>query len=266
MRRFLNAVSVALLLTTLVSACGGSATPATSISTPTTSTSTPAASTRPPPVTTNPVGPVVVSPEFIQGAIPGAEIVLLVSQTDENAGVAMVTASAPGATVVVQASEISGTEVAEVTVIPDVTTTETELTISIEVAVGGTTYSVSRMTQVLTWEDDRAEQAAEILDLFTSWLAENRSDLGITPETEFEGTLLAPQLLVVSHYGFFNDEWEIGLSWHVMIPPDDFSEVYLRPRSALRPTLAFRISSWQSALETGDYQIAEVEPPFEVVR
>jgi hypothetical protein len=209
---------------------------------------------------------VVVSPEFIQGAIPGAEVVLLVSQTDETAGAAMVTASAPGATVAARPSEISGTEVAEVTVIPEAATTETELTISIEVAIGGTTHSVSRTTQVLTWEDDRAEQASEILDLFTSWLAENRSDLGITPETEFEGTLLAPQLLVVSHYGFFNDEWEIGLSWHVMIPPDDFSEVYLRPRSALRPTLAFRIGSWQTALDTGDYQIAEVEPPFEVVR
>lgn len=254
MRRYSRVVAVALLLT-LVAACDGSATPATSTT-----------STRPGPVTTNPVGPVVVSPEFIQGAIPGAEVVLLVSQTDETAGVAMVTASAPGATVAIRPSEISGSEVAEVTVVPDATATETELTITIEVVTGGTIHSVTRTTPVLTWEDDRAEQAAEILGLFTSWLAENRSELGITPETGFEGTFLAPQLLVVSHYGFFNDEWEIGLSWHVMIPPDDFSEIYLRPRSALRPTLAFRIGSWQTALDTGDYQIVEVEPPFEVVR
>jgi hypothetical protein len=246
------------LLLTLVAACDGSATPATS--------SSPATSTRPGPVTTTPVGPVVVSPEFIQGAIPGAQVVLLVSQNDETAGAAVVTASAPGATVEVRPSEISGTQVAEVTVVPDATGTETELTITIEVATDDTTHTETRTTPVLTWEDDRAEQAREILGLFTSWLAENRSDLGITLETEFEGTLLAPQLLVVSHYGFFNDEWEIGLSWHVMIPPDDFSEIYLRPRSALQPTLAFRVGSWQTALDTGDYQIAEVEPPFEVVR
>lgn len=257
MRRVFGVVAAALVLT-LVAACEGSATPATS--------TTEVTSTRPGPVTTTPVGPVVVSPEFIQGAIPGAEVVLLVSQNDETAGLATVTASAAGAEVSVRPSEISGTEVAEVTVVPDATATETELNIIIEVATGGTIHSVTRTTPLLPWDDDRADQAAEILGLFTSWLAENRPDLGVTPETEFEGTFLAPQLLVVSHYGFFDDEWEIGLSWHVMIPPDDFSEIYLRPRAALWPTVAFRIGSWQTALDTGDYQIAEVEPPFEVVR
>lgn len=258
MRRLSRAVAAALFLT-LVAACEGSATPATS--------TTEVTSTRPGPVTTTPVGPVVVSPEFIQGAIPGAEVVLLVSQNDETAGLATVTASAPGAEVSVRPSEISGTEVAEVTVVPDATATETELNIIIEVATGGTTRTFTRTASVLPWDDDRADQVAEILGLFTSWLAENRPELGVTPETEFEGTYLAPQLLVVSHYGFFNDdEWEIGLSWHIMIPPDDFAEIYLRPRAELRPTVAFRIDSWQTALDTGDYQITEVEPPFEVVR
>ncbi|HSJ85120.1 MAG TPA: hypothetical protein VLA91_15065 [Acidimicrobiia bacterium] len=242
----------AVLFLLLVGACSGSGTPATS--------------TRPAPTTSAPNGEVVVSPEFIQGAIPGAEVVLLVSQDDETAGTATVTASASGAKVSVRPSEISDIEVAEVTVVPDATATETELTVTIEVATDDTTRTVTRTASVLPWDDDRGEQAAEILGLFTSWLAGNRLELNITPETEFEGTFLAPQLLVVSHYGFFNDEWEIGLAWHVMIPPDDFAEIYLRPRSALRPTLAFRIGSWQTALDKGGYQIAEVEPPFEVVR
>ncbi len=150
--------------------------------------------------------------------------------------------------------------------VPGATATETELNITIEVATDDTTRTFTKTASVLPWDDDRGDQAAEILGLFTSWLAENRPEIGVTPETEFEGTYLAPQLLVVSHYGFFDDEWEIGLSWHVMIPPDDFSEIYLRPRSELRPTVAFRIGSWQTALDTGDFQIAEVEPPFEVVR
>lgn len=251
MRRPAGAMFAVLLLF-LVGACNGSGTPTTS--------------TRPVPTTNAPNGEVVVSPEFVQGAIPGAEVVLLVSQDDETAGVAMVTASASGAEVTVRPSEISGTEVAEVAVVPEATSTETELAIRIEVATETSTHSVTRTATVLPWEDDRAQQAVEILGLFTPWLAENRPELDVTPETEFEGTFLAPQLLVVSHYGFFDDDWEIGLSWHVMIPPDDFAEVYLRPRSALRPTLAFRIGSWQTALDTGDYQIAEVEPPFEVVR
>jgi hypothetical protein len=249
-RRPSGAAFAVLLL--FLGACNGSGSPTTS--------------TRPAPATSALDGGIVVSPEFIQGAIPGAEVVLLVSQDDETAGMAMVTASASGAEVSVRPSEISDIEVAEVTVVPDATATETVLTVTIEAATDDTTRTVTKTASVLPWDDDRAEQAAEILGLFTSWLAESRPELDITLETEFEGTFLAPQLLVVSHYGFFNNEWEIGLSWHVMIPPDDFAEIYLRPRSALRPTLAFRIGSWQTALDTGGYQIAEVEPPFEVVR
>lgn len=255
--RLLGRMAIAMVLI-LVAACDGSTAPSTSV--------TPTTPTRPGPVTTTPAGPVVVSPEFVQGVIPGAEVRLLVSQTSESAGTATVKASAPGATVTVQPSEISGEEVSEVTVVSDPSTSETELTISLEVVIGDTTHTATRTTTVHPWDDDRAEQAAEILALFTPWLAENRAELGVTPATEFDGTYLAPELLVVSHYGFFNDQWEIGVSWHVMIPPDDFAEIYLRSRSELRPSVAFRIESWQTALDTDDFEVVEVEPPFEVVR
>lgn len=242
--------AAALIL--VVAACGGPADPP--------------ASTRPGPEPTYPTPAVVVSPEFVQGAIPGAEVMLLVSLTDEAFGEARVTATAPGATVSVEPSAISGGQVAEVTVVPQPVTNETDLTITIEVVADALSRTITRNATVFPWEDDRGEQAKEILDLFTSWLAENRPDLGVTPQTEFEGTFLAPQLLVVSHYGFFNDHWEIGVSWHVMIPPDDFAEIYLRGRSDLRPSVAFRIGSWQTALDTGDYDVLEVQAPPEVVR
>jgi hypothetical protein len=119
-------------------------------------------------------------------------VVLLVSQDDETAGMAMVTASASGAEVSVRPSEISDIEVAEVTVVPDATATETVLTVTIEAATDDTTRTVTKTASVLPWDDDRAEQAAEILGLFTSWLAESRPELDITLETEFEGTFLAP--------------------------------------------------------------------------
>jgi hypothetical protein len=28
-------------------------------------------------------------------------------------------------------------------------------------------------------------------------------------------------VLIVEHYLFFSTDWELDLSWHVMIPPDD---------------------------------------------
>jgi hypothetical protein len=249
---------LALLITACGSADGGDE------STTTTGTS---GSTRPTPTTTAPSEDgALVSPEFIQGAIPGELLVLLVGHAAPEAGPLTVRAQATNATVTVDPEIISGDEIAEVTVVPAPTVTESAMTITIDLVQGDQSYSWSRTVNVLPWEDDRGEQAEEILSLFTGWLAENRPELGVTPETELDGTLLAPELLVVSHYGFFGEEWELGLSWHVMLPPDDFSELYLRPRSELGPTMAFRIDSWQTALETGVAEVKEVAPPAEVVR
>lgn len=215
--------------------------------------------------TTTPLA-VIVSPEHVNGVLPGSQLMLLVTRTDGGATAATVTATAPGATVTVQPSSIAGDEVAEVTVTPGAASSEADLVITITVAVDGATETVTRTVTVVPWEDDRREQATEILGLFTSWLAANRPELGITAETEFDGTFVAPNLLVVSHYAFFDDQWEVGVGWHVMVAPDDFAEIYLRPRSELSPTLAFRMGSWQTALSTGVYDVTEVEPPAEVTR
>lgn len=250
-------LTLSVILAMSVVACGGSASPTTTL--------------RPSPASSS-TGPapsgegIVVLPEFIQGVIPEERLMLLVSQSDPDGGPMTVLAEAPGAEVTVEPPSISGTDVAEVTVIPEPSNEERELVITITAGEGDDAEIVTRTVTVLPWEDDRGEQAREILGLYTAWLAENRPELGITPDVDLTGTFVAPQLLVVSHYAFFNDQWELGLSWHVMLPPDDFSELYLRARSELRPSAAFRIGSWQTALEEESAEIMEVDPPSDVVR
>jgi hypothetical protein len=56
-------------------------------------------------------------------------------------------------------------------------------------------------------------------------------------------TITKPNILVVSHYLFFSSGWELGLMWHVMIPPHDWTEIYLRRRGDLAPAYAFRLDS-----------------------
>jgi hypothetical protein len=51
-----------------------------------------------------------------------------------------------------------------------------------------------------------------------------------------------------------------------MVAPDDWAELYLRPRDELRPTRAFRVSSWSAALAGEPVEFTEVAPPDEVVR
>jgi len=209
---------------------------------------------------------ILVSPEFINGAIPGGRLVLLAGLVDPNQGPIAISAEASGAEVAVEPSEISGSEVAEVTIVPEPTSSETGIDVTITAASGDQTYDVTRTFTVIPWEDDREDQGRKILSLFTGWIADAHPEFGITDQTEFVGTYTAPMLLVVSHYTFFSDDWEVGVSWHIMVPPDDFAEMYLRPRTELVPTHAYRIGSWQTALDTGTVDVIEVIPPVEVIR
>ena len=201
----------------------------------------------------------------MQGVIPGQRLVLLVAVTTDQPVMLSCDVSGGAATVSIEPETISQNQVAEITVVPGAATTETEMRIDITARRGDHEETITKTTAVFDWPDDREEQAAEILGVFTAWLADNEPALGITPATMFEGSFVST-LLVVSHYAYFNDDWEVGLSWHIMIPPDDFAEVYLRPRDALRPERAFRIASWQTALATGVPEVIEVEPPAEVTR
>ena len=86
--------------------------------------------------------------------------------------------------------------------------------------------------------------AAKKRDLFIPWLAAKHPELGITAETEWTGTYAKVLMPVVNYYLFFSEEWEMGLAFHVMIPPDDWAYIYLRPRfTKVRPSYAFEISS-----------------------
>lgn len=250
--RLHRVVALAAVMLAFASSCGDSEESTTTIDLPTTSPT---------------VAPeILLLPEFVRGVIPGAQLLLLVTPADPAAGPIVITAEAPGAEVTVEPAEISGTQIAEVTIVPLEAASDSVLTATITASAGGQSRSVTREMNVLPWDDDRGEQGAQILGLFTPWLAENHAELGITPDTVFSGTHVAPELLVVSHYLFLNEEWEAGVSWHIMIPPDDFAELYLRPRDEMRPTRAFRIGSWQTALETGEYEVEEVTPPADVVR
>jgi hypothetical protein len=208
-----------------------------------------------------------ISPEFVQGAVPGSATGVLVTITNEEPTLDPVSLSvvADGAEVSVRPTEIREGEVAEVTLVAPATTEEVPLDIVVTGRRGAVEVSATRSTVIRPFEDSERAYADTLLGVFTSWLEENRPDLGIGPDTEFTGSFVSP-VLVVTHYLYLSDDWELGLSWHVMVPPDDWAEIYLRPRDQLRPTLAFRLTSRQAAFDDGNVDIVAVDPPAEVTR
>jgi hypothetical protein len=65
---------------------------------------------------------------------------------------------------------------------------------------------------------------------------------------------------VVSHYLFVSDQWEMGVRWHIMIPPDNWAEIYLRERFVeVQPSLGFKVDS-RTEDPTAIYPVDVVEP------
>jgi hypothetical protein len=151
--------------------------------------------------------------------------------------------------------------VGEVTVVPEGSTAERAVDVTIEGERGGIVRRVSRQLTVVPGEDSLGPEAAALLGRFTGWLATNRSDLGIGPETRWEASP-GGWVLVVNHYQFETEDWELGLSWHVMVPPDDWARIYLRRRwTEAVPSAAFEIQS-----VTGRSIPRQIEPPDAVWR
>jgi hypothetical protein len=200
-----------------------------------------------------------VVPEEIEDTIPGQLCVLLVTieEVDSAAtnGSVTITASAQGATAVVERDTLTEGEVAEVSVTmlpPEAGAVEPAgesegwpCNVTVRAERGGAYREVDVPITLTSEEEDfLAPTAAEMRELFIPWLEEHQPDLGIDETTVWEGTIVKPHWLVVSHYLFFSDEWEMHVSWHIMIAPYDWARIELRRRfEETLPSLAFEIPS-----------------------
>jgi len=198
-------------------------------------------------------------------SIAGQHFVFLVTITDEGQEGQLpvrISATAPSAEVVIYQQDIIEGQVAEVVVIPAQASIGKTIKVTITGNRGGSTDKKVASFDVVEGEDDRQEYAEELLDRFVSWLATNHTELGITDDTAWNGTMVSPVWLVVSHYLFFSEEWEVHIEWHVMVPPYDWAKIDLRHRfDELEPSYAFEISSLNATNKP-----VPIEPPETVWR
>lgn len=207
------------------------------------------------------------SPEFVNMVIPGRRPVALVSAESEDEGVIQLAglASIDGATVELVPAAIDPGGVAEVWVDLPELDAEEPLRVTVNATRGAEDRSVTIDATAMPGTDDLGPIALEIATVFLGELSDSVDALPATSAGLTGGTPVGG-LLVVSHYAWFVEEAEIGLAWHIMVAPDDWAELTIRPRDELAPTQAFRLSSWSTALDGGAVEIVEIAPPPEVVR
>lgn len=138
--------------------------------------------------------------------------------------------------------------------------THIEQTIKLEVEIDE--VSDFALLNVLDWEGSEQEQAYEKLSPFIAYFSQNKTEFNINSTTLWKITCNDAGLLVVEHYLFKSESWELELSWHVMIPPYDWVRVYIRPRSQIKPIWGGEIESWSNSSSL----VIEIDPPNQVFR
>lgn len=218
-----------------------------------------------------------VFPLEVTNAIYGQRIVILVEVEDYGfhpvAEPVHIIASSTSATIEIEPEDIWPGQVCEITAIPQprpVIRPYREFPPGNEVMVkvcgqrDGFEQSREISINVLPGEDQVTEAASAVRDRFIPYLSENYPEFGITAETEWTPTIVKPYFLVVTHYLFFNDQWELGVMWHNTIPPYDWAKIYLRHRyTHMLPQYAFKIDSMSTEPPQVPHPIA---PPEEVDR
>lgn len=203
-------------------------------------------------------------PPEVRMAIPGQHVCFLVVLTDEASASSPVaiTATATGATIRdIKPAQLASGTVGEVWVVPDPATEETTAHVTISATRAGITRTIERSLKVFPMADERASDAKPYFDRWLAWLIAAHPELGITQATAWTPEFVST-LLVVSHYAYWSEDWEVTILWHNMIAPYDWTEIQMRHRwTESVPSLAFRVDSVSGA--TAPHAVA---PPDVVVR
>jgi hypothetical protein len=185
---------------------------------------------------------------------PGQRCLFLVtveeSQNNTTPAPVVLSATSPGCEVTIFPQSISPGQVAELTVMPTQANIDKNVSVTLQGERQGLKQTKTVNLEIIEWEDTLEPEAASMRDRFVPWFSTNQPQLGITNDTVWTGTIVNPRILVVMHYMFLSEDWEMYVTWHVMVSPYDWTRIYLRPRfNQTAPTYAFEISSIQAQVK-----------------
>jgi hypothetical protein len=160
---------------------------------------------------------------------------------------AELTVAASAGIAIASSTTVAENEVVEIRLYGDGIPVGTVVTVTVDARRGEETHSATTeatITEPVTMPDDRLETGIEMRNLFLPWLIAEHPELGIAADTAWTATALRPHILEVSFYMFQSAEWELVVWWHVMIPPYDWTRMYLRHRfTETAPSFGAEISS-----------------------
>lgn len=103
--------------------------------------------------------------------------------------------------------------------------------------------SIELVVSIFDWSTEVGEDLLLMKNEFDTWLNTNFPEYNIHEGMNWFAYPTYPQILIVEHYTFIDQEYEYRICRHAMIPPYDWSMIRLRKRNEVAPFLAARKDS-----------------------
>lgn len=164
----------------------------------------------------------------------------------------------PGLNAIIDLNDINQhSGIAEITIQPEQSIEFGTYPIMVYATRSNSTRAIELRVETINWTGDNVEMATIKKDEFIGWLETEHPEFGEFSGRDWFPYVTYPGILVVEHWTFLDQDWEMRICFHVMIPPYDWSMLLLRPRGEWDPIFAAKRESDGTIYEIpiGDYPI-----------
>jgi hypothetical protein len=103
--------------------------------------------------------------------------------------------------------------------------------------------------EMFNWSSDNLPDAIIKRNELIEWLEVEHPEFDTFSDINSFAYVTYPSHLVVEHWTFLYEEWEMRVCYHVMIPPYDWSKIYLRKRGEVDAVFAAKRESDDTTYE-----------------
>lgn len=152
----------------------------------------------------------------------------------------------------------SNDSVFELLIEPYTTIQVKDYSIRIISSIGNYRDTAELTVSILDWSSSGLNDLVSAkLNAFDEWLCNNFPEFNFDNQSNWEIYATYPEILIVEHYTLLNDNYEFRICNHAMIPPYDWSMVWIRKRNELEAFFAARQDSTNGSI----YEIPVNEYP-----
>jgi probable HAF family extracellular repeat protein len=130
--------------------------------------------------------------------------------------------------------------IAEVIVQPDDTTVDGDYVVTVEATSGQQSHSVQVVVNISIWGTSEPWYAIIKFNEFLPWLEQNHPEVGDLSVEDWWIYQTYTHILIVEHWTFLSDNWEVRLQIHATVPPHNWTKLWIRPRDALMGLFAVK--------------------------